>query len=122
MRDNYTTTCPTETAYPYTSANYFTNTTYTYTGINTCKTTTPRVKLNYRYVFQYALNGNETELKSILVKNGPVVVSVHASQAMLNYKSGILYDPNCPVATATKTQCDFSNGNHGETFFALKIQ
>jgi cathepsin L len=44
----------------------------------------------------FLLNGNETALKELIKKNGPIAVGVYATPNMFYYKSGILIDPLCP--------------------------
>lgn len=74
---------------------------YCYSGVqNNCAAPNP---LSF-FVFprfgsktvQYKLNGNETQLKTILASKGPVVVVMYASTTFMRYKSGIFYDNDCP--------------------------
>lgn len=68
------------------------------------------------------MKGNENDAKVILANYGPFVASICVTNAMFNYKSGVFYDPACPQATATLTQCQNRINTHGEKFLiTLKI-
>lgn len=86
----------------------------------TCKTTgfnTASVDITSTY--QDNLDGDETKLMARISNNGPAAIAmfVPSGVGFFGYKSGIYYDPTCPVATATASQC--SQVNHGEKFRKL---
>lgn len=51
-------------------------------------------------VNKYSLNGNETLLKNIVSQDGPVVVTIYASNLFMKYASGRFYDSSCPTGCA----------------------
>ena len=114
---NYTSSVPVWTNYPYTSANYYVNATVSQTGLGACKSYIQRVNVNYQNIFQYELKGDENQAKLLLANYGPFVASICVTDAMFQYKSGIFYDPACPKATATLTQCQNRIRTHGEAFY-----
>jgi cysteine peptidase B len=100
--------CPSEIFYPYTSANYSRSN----PGTFTCKSLTAKYELLFTKDYRIAVNGNETLMKTIIFNHGAVAIPMFWTNNMRYYKSGIFYDATCPVATATKPQCDGTNINH----------
>lgn len=104
--------------YPYTSAAYYVNSTYSATGIKACKNYISRVALNYNNIYQTSLNGDETALKVLIANYGPVTVAMYVSPAFQNYRSGVFYD-GVDCTKAGVAGC--ASVNHGEKKFMIKI-
>jgi cathepsin L len=72
------------------------------------------VTLKFTNVYQFNLNSDEEQLKVHLANYGPLAIAMQVNSAsglFQNYRSGIFYDPGCPVTTPTVNQC--SKVNHG---------
>ncbi|XP_026316558.1 cathepsin L1-like [Hyposmocoma kahamanoa] len=64
---------------------------------------------------------DEEALKTAIYKYGPVALGVHVSQAMIFYKSGIFYDPECPVGGINHAVSAIGYGyKDGELFWVIK--
>lgn len=72
------------------------------------------VSLDIGEVYQENLNGNEARLMARVSNDGPVAIGMWAPDGVgfFGYKSGIFFDPTCPVSNSTFNQC--SQVNHGE--------
>lgn len=77
----------TETVYPYKAVQ------------NTCAVTANPITKPFLETMQFQPNKNEQLMMNILAAEGPVVVAIQASSAMMSYKSGVFTDPLCTTPT-----------------------
>lgn len=86
-----------------------------------CRKVRNYTPLNIANTFEVILNGNETVLKSIVAKQGPVASAMLVSDSGLLqlYESGIFDDPTCPKRKNNLNDC--FDVNHGKLKASLKF-